>query len=206
MAKGAIMAHMRLRAHPSRHIRSDEVTMSNPQSFRRTASHSLHGHWADQHLPERLHAPILAAMKSLVYPSDLEDAVQMVGDDFDPVNFELSSMTFADLEHPIIAYVLDPEADDLRHVVVEQEDGPRMHAVLASGSNSMGFVFDDEGAVLYKIYDGSVDAADGGPSTSAAQVALHALLFMGSDGQSVSELKDAIASYDESRLQLLFGE
>jgi hypothetical protein len=180
--------------------------MTNPMRFRRSASHALHGHGAGQHLPERLHAPILAGMKSLVYPSDLADAVDMVGDDFDPVTFELDTLTFADLDHSIIAYVLDPEADFLRHILIEQEGGTPLHAVVAAGSNPMGFLFDDEGAIVYKVYDGSLDLPDGSIAKSAEQVALHSMVFLASDGQSVADLKDAVKAYDESSFQLLFGQ
>ncbi|MFT6374940.1 MAG: hypothetical protein ACJARS_001589 [bacterium] len=165
----------------------------------------MHGRFADQHLPEPLHAPILEGMKRLVYPSDLSDAIATVGDDFDPVDFDHATMTFANLAHPIIAYVLDPEADDLRHVVIERDGGTPLHALLALGGNSMGFVLDDEGATLYAIYDGSVDLPDGGTETSAEQVALHALIFIARDGQSVVDLKPHLQANDESGYQLLFG-
>lgn len=180
--------------------------MTDPKRFRRSASHALHGHGASQHLPERLHAPILAGMKTILYPSDLEDAVDMVGDDFDPVNFELETMTFADLEHSILAYMLDPEADYFRHVVIEQEGGTPLHAVVAAGSNPMGLLFNDEGAIVYKVYDGEVDEPNGGTGKSAAQVALHGLIFFASDGQSVEDVKDQIKDRDESSFQLLFGQ
>jgi len=179
--------------------------MTDPTRLRRVASHSLHGHFADQHLPERLHEPILAGVKRLVYPSDLADAVQMVGDDFDPVGFEHGTMTFAHLEHPIIAYVLDPEADDLRHVVIGREGGTPLHAIVALGSNPMGFILDDEGATVYPINDGEVDPPDGGIEKSAEQVALHALVFIANDGQYVSDLEPQIRAHDERGHQLLFG-